>query len=148
MNRESPHGERRLLRILFPQPPRDPPFRRSVRIVLRTAHILTTGVLLGGHVFDVAPPALELWLWLSVISGLLLFATDLHATFVTFFELHGLAVLLKLVLLALVPLFWEHRVWLLVITLIIGGISSHMPGRWRHKLLILPGRFGAYQRRD
>jgi len=140
--------QRRCSRIFFPQPPRDPRFGRGVRIALRTAHILTTGVLLGGHVFAVASPALELWLWLSVLSGLLLFATDLHATFVTLFELHGLAVLVKLALLALVPVFWEHRVGLLVVILIIGGVSSHMPGRWRHTLILLRGRFAAYQRPD
>ncbi len=134
-------------RLLFPQPPRAPRPRRGLRIALRTAHILTAGVLLGGHVFAVPTAALEPWLWLAVVSGVLLFATDLYASFVVLFELHGLAVLLKLILLALVPVFWEQRVALLIMMLIVGGIVSHLPGRWRHKLVVCRGRLEPYQRR-
>ncbi len=138
--------KRRLADVLFPQPHRDPPGRRGIRIALRTAHIFATGVLLGGHLFEVAPQALLPWLWASLASGLLLFATDLHASFVTFFELHGVAVLVKLGLLLLLPVLWDHRVEVLAIILVIGAVSSHMPGRWRHQLLLFRGRLAAYQR--
>ncbi len=136
----------RLWRALFPREPRGFPFRRSVRIALRTTHILTTGVLFGGYVFDVASSALEFWLWSSVVSGLLLFATDLFATLATLFELHGVAVIAKLALLACVPVFWDYRVSLLVLIFVIGGISSHMPSRFRHKLLMFEGRIVTVRR--
>ena len=42
----------------------------------------------------------------TVLSGLALLATDLHASLTVLFEVRGLGVLVKLVLLALVPVFW------------------------------------------
>ena len=122
--------------LLFPNVPREFPHRRTLRIALRTAHILATGVFLGGHFFAVDPDLLEPWLWFSVTSGLLLFATDLHASLITLFEVHGAMTLLKIALLMAVPLFWQHRVTLLITILCIGSISSHMPGRVRHRLLL------------
>ncbi len=86
-------------------------------------------------------------MWFSIISGLLLFATNLLASFTALFEVHGVMVILKTGLLAAVPLFWNHRVALLIIILVIGGISSHMPGRYRHKLLLYPTRLAPYQQR-
>ncbi len=132
---------------MFPAVPRAFPFRRGVRIALRTAHIFTSGVLLGGYIFDEPATVLEPWLWSSVITGLLLFAVDLYATLVILFELHAIAVIVKIILLALVFVVWEHRVSLLTIILVVGAITSHMPGRFRHKLIFFRTRFAEYQRR-
>ncbi|MCB1756085.1 MAG: hypothetical protein KDJ38_11210 [Gammaproteobacteria bacterium] len=122
--------------LLFPEEPRTFPFRRTVRTLLRTLHILAIGTLLGGHIFEQPVELLEPWLWASVISGLLLLATDMHASFEVFFQVHGLVVLLKVALLMLVPVFWEQRVWILIAVLVIGSVSSHMPGRFRHYRLL------------
>ncbi len=132
---------------LFPTVPRVFPFRRGVRIALRTAHIFTSGVLLGGYIFNEPAAVLEPWLWAAVISGLLLFATDLFATLVILFELHAIAVVVKIILLALAFVVWDYRVSLLIITLVVGTITSHMPGRFRHKLVFFRSRFAEYQRR-
>ncbi len=135
-----------LVHVLFPVSPRVFPFRRGIRIALRTAHIFTSGVLLGGYIFHEPASVLEPWLWWSVITGLLLFALDLFATLVLMFELHAVAVLAKIILLAIVPVAWDHRVPLLVIILVIGGISSHMPARFRHRLVFFRSRFADYWR--
>ncbi len=132
---------------LFPTVPRVFPFRRGVRIALRTAHIFTSGVLLGGYIFNEPITMLEPWLWSTVITGLLLFAIDLYATLVILFELHAVAVLVKIILLALVFVVWEHRVSLLIIILIIGAVTSHMPARFRHELVFFRTRFAKYPRR-
>lgn len=137
----------RVFKLLFPLRPRQFPHRRAACIVLRTAHIMATGIFLGGHVLGVTSAPLEPWLWLSVISGLLLFAIDLHASFVALFEVHGIVVMVKILLLLTLPLFWQHRVALLIVILVIGSISSHMPGRYRHKLLLYSTRLAPYQRR-
>jgi hypothetical protein len=134
-------------RTLFPTSPREFSHRRSVRIALRTTHILATGVFLGGHIFGADAGRIEPWLWFSIISGLLLFATDLHASFTTLFEVHGVMVILKILLLIAVPMFWEYRVELLITILVIGSISSHMPGRYRHRLVLFSDRLAPYQRR-
>jgi hypothetical protein len=44
----------------------------------------------------------------------------------------GIAVLVKLVLLALVPVFWAHRVPILVVVVIVASVGAHMPSRFRH----------------
>ncbi len=68
-------------------------------------------------------------------------ATDLHASVAVLCEARGIAVIAKVVLLLLIPVFWEVRVPLLVIILLIGAVSSHMPKRMRHRVLIFPNRF-------
>ncbi len=132
---------------LVPRVPRDFPLRRGVRIALRTAHIFSAGTLLAGYIFDQPASVLEPWLLGTVISGLLLLATDLHASFAVFFEVRGLGVLAKLVLLALVPLFWDARIWLLIAALVIGAVTSHMPRKYRHKVMLFRDRIVPDQRR-
>lgn len=127
----------RLLTILFPDKPRYLPFRITIRIFFRSLHILSIGVLLGGHVFNQPTAILEPWLWASVITGSIILLTDLHSSFAILFELRGIAILLKITLLLLIPVFWEQRVAILVVILFIGAISSHLPKRYRHRLFIL-----------
>jgi len=144
--RDNPFPRSRLAALLFPSEPRDLPLRRALRTLLRTAHILATGVLLGGHIFDLPAPLLMPWLWAGVCSGLALLATDLHATFAILFEVRGLLVLLKLALVLAVPLWWEGRVWLLCGASVLGGIGSHMPGRMRYHLWALRTRLTSDRR--
>ena len=79
-----------------PPEPRSFPFRRGLRTLLRALHILTTGVLLGGHVFDQPQELLTPWLWGSIVTGLVLFATDLYASCAVLLEARGVAVFVKI----------------------------------------------------
>ncbi len=132
---------------LFPRVPRDFTFRRGVRIGLRALHIFTAGTLLAGYIFDQPVAVLELWLFGTVISGFLLLATDLHASLAVLLEVRGLAVFAKLVLMALVPVFWDARVSLLFAALVIGAVTSHMPGKYRHKVILFRDHIVPDQRR-
>ena len=96
---------------------------------------MTTGVLLGGHIFHHPVPVLEPWLWIAILSGLAILLTDIYSSFAVLFEIRGLVVLVKIMLLCLIPFFWEQRIFILVLILFIGATSSHMPKRYRHKLL-------------
>lgn len=115
-------------------------------MALRTLHIFATGVLVGGHIFGQSKEELFGWLVGSVTSGLILLATDLHATFAFLLQVRGLLVLLKVVLTAMVLVFWEARVPLLIATLTLGAAGSHMPGSLRHRLILGQGRFIGDQR--
>ncbi len=137
----------KIVSALIPRVPRDFPLRRAVRTALRAVHIFAGGTLLGGYIFDQPVTALEPWLLATVVSGLLLLATDLHASVAVLFEIRGLGVLLKLVLLALVPVFWDARIALLLTALAIGAVTSHMPGQYRHKVLLFRDRIVPDQRR-
>ena len=125
----------RTFRTLFPNQPRSFPYRRAVLSILRALHILTTGILLGGHIFNQPEQLIEPWLYLAVFSGLAIFATDLHASVAVLFELRGLLLLSKIILLLSIPLFWHLRIPILITVLFIGAIGSHMPKHWRHKVI-------------
>ena len=131
----------------FPSDPRSFPFRRGIRTILRALHILATGILLGGHVFNQPSEILMVWLWASIISGFLLFATDLYASCAVVFEVRGIVVFFKLFLLLLVPVMWDFRVSLLITILIIGAISSHLPRPYRHRLLFFKDSLVVDERR-
>jgi hypothetical protein len=137
----------RIAFALFPRVPRDFAFRRGVRIGLRALHIFTAGTLLAGYIFNQPAAVLEPWLFATVISGFFLLATDLHASLAVLCELRGLIVFAKLALMALVPLFWDARVLLLLIAFVIGVVGSHMPGQYRHKVLFLRDRIVSDERR-
>ncbi len=51
-------------------------------------------------------------------------------------QLRGVATLAKILLMAAVAVCWTCSVWLLTTAIIIGGVSSHMPGRYRYYSLV------------
>jgi len=130
----------RIKDTLFPNTPRDFPFRRTVRIGLRALHILTAGTLIGGHIFAQPTESLLPWLLGAIVTGSLLLLTDLHASCAFLLEARGVAVVAKLIVLGLVAIFPDHAVVLLVSVLLIGAISSHLPKRYRHRVLLFRDR--------
>ncbi len=133
-------------RLLFPEPARALPGERWVRITLRTAHILSSGILLGGHVFGIAEQRLLVWLWLSIGTGGAFIAVELYNSCIWLLEVRGQLVIAKMLLLCLVPFFWEQRVWLIMLVLVIGSVSSHMPGRFRYYSFVYGGVTGVDKR--
>ncbi len=105
-------------------------------VLLRTAHLATFAALLGGHVFDVDPVRLTPWLVATAISGAGLMALELLSSVAWLGTAKGLAVLVKLALLATVPVFWEHRVVILFAIVILSGVTSHMPRQFRHHQVV------------
>ena len=126
----------RWYRVLFPDPPRPLPYARALSIALRTLHIATVGILLGGHAFEVPAVRLLPWLSLSIISGAGLIGLELYSSCKWLYQGKGVLVLLKLLLIAAVAVFWEQRLWLLLAALVLGSVGSHMPGRFRYYSII------------
>lgn len=118
--------------VLFPDPPRRVPAHRWLGITFRTAHLITFGTLLGGHVFEVDPSRLLPLLYWTIVTGAGLMAMELASTCAWLFMGKGIAVLGKLLLLSMIPLFWQHRVWILLVVVVIASVGSHMPSRFRH----------------
>jgi hypothetical protein len=122
--------------VLFPAEPRRLPHGRWWNIAARTVHLAATGTLLGGHVFAVAPDRLWPFLWIAIASGALLILIELYPSGHWLHQGCALAVYAKLGLLGLVPLFWEHRVPLLLATVALASVGSHAP-RWiRHYSIV------------
>ena len=101
-------------------------------IGLRTGHIAAMGVLVGGHAFDVQPGRLALALAATLLSGVALALSEAGPHLLWFHQLRGLLTLAKLVLIAMIPLFWTHRFAILLVVVAIASIGSHMPGRFRY----------------
>lgn len=112
------------------------PARRLLNVALRTAHLMTFGALLGGHLFDIEHSRLFPFLVATILSGAGLMALEMASTCAWLFMGKGLAVVAKLLLLASIPLLWEHRVVLLLLTVALASVGAHMPARFRHYSLL------------
>ena len=120
--------------LLLPEEPRDFPGRRMTRSILRTVHILGGGVLIGAYLFQQPQDVIQPWYITATLSGLLLFLTDLHASFAVLFEWRGLSIFSKIGLLLLLPLMPGFEIAILVLILTIGSLSSHLSRKFRHRL--------------
>jgi hypothetical protein len=105
---------------------------RIVRTALRTAHLISFAALFGGHVYAVSAQALRPALWATVLSGGVLTAVEIYRTPAWPLQVRGVATFAKVLLVAAVAVYWEARVALLTTAIVIGGVVSHMPGRYRY----------------
>lgn len=105
---------------------------RALNIALRTAHIASMAVLVGGMAFDIEPERLRLSLWLTVGTGAALAAVEAGPRFLWFHQGSGVLTLAKVGLLCLVPFAGGYRLPLLLAVIVVGSVGSHMPGRYRH----------------
>ena len=118
--------------LFSPSPQRNFKGQRWVRISLRTAHLIGMAFLVGGTAQGHAPADQPAALWATLVSGLLFIAIEVFNTGVWLVQLSGLAVMAKVLLLAAAVAAPGSGVTLLVIAIVIGGISSHMPGKYRY----------------
>ncbi len=121
-----------LHRLVTPGQERDLPHRRAWNIAFRTAHLAATGILLGGHAFDVAEGRLRIALYASIATGLSLVVVEAYPGLRWFYQGRGAMVLTKLALLCTIPFFWAYRVPILLAVLAIASVGSHMPSRFRY----------------
>lgn len=113
-----------------------PPLFRWLGIALRAAHLVCV-ILLGAALLNGTPAGAAVAAVLA--TGFALFALDTVNYPKHLFELSGVAVLVKLGLVALmgvdeglrVPLFWAVVVW--------SGVFSHAPASLRHLRLTREG---------
>lgn len=123
-----------LHRLVFPRHFRSLPQRRLVLNVLRSIHIICFSILLGGFYFDQAISQLNLWALSVLLSGVGLFLVDLYGSAIVLFEVRGLTVLIKIMLLLIaLPLAPADQFKLLIIVVIISSFVSHSPRWLRHK---------------
>lgn len=122
--------------VLFPETPRHVPCERGINIALRTAHLMTSGLLLGGHAFDVPADRLLLLLYLTIASGAGLILLELYSSCRWIYLGKGVMILLKLALLIAAGLWWEQRVLFLLLVVAVGSVGSHMPARFRYYSLL------------
>lgn len=119
---------------------------RTLRTTLRTAHLLAFGALYGGHVYSISGQRLWPALLATVATGAALMALEIYRTPIWLNQIRGVATLVKIGLVAAVAVYWDARLWLLTAAVIIGGVVSHMPGRYRYYSLIYGRPVGEQER--
>ena len=105
---------------------------RWLNISFRTAHIGFMAVLFGGHAFDMETERLMLVLWMTIGTGAVLIALESGAKLLWFHQGRGLMTMGKLLLICSVPLFWDYRVSILAVVIVIASVGSHMTGKLRY----------------
>jgi hypothetical protein len=108
------------------------PYARGWNIAWRTAHIGVSGVLVGGHVFDLPREDLLPWLYATGLTGAVLVFLEAFPRVAWFHQGRGLMVMAKLALLLAIPWLWSYRVALLAAVIILASVGSHMPARFRY----------------
>jgi hypothetical protein len=105
---------------------------RVVKVTARTVHIVAMALVFGGVAYAVPARLLVLPLAFTVASGLLLFGLDLWKSGACLHQGSGVAVLLKLALLALGQSFPAARFECYLAATSVASIGAHMPKSWRH----------------
>ncbi len=105
---------------------------RALRTTLRALHVLAFGAYYGGHVFAVDPEALTPALLAVVATGTAFAAFEIARAPAWVHQLRGVCTYLKLVLLVLAGVFWEQRIILLTLIVILGVVVSHAPSGFRY----------------
>ena len=123
-------------RLFFPDPPRDFPGRRGLKIVLRGLHVVCVALFTGAVAFEASAGDRSFWLWATVASGVLILALDLHETAAFVVQVRGLVVGAKILALGTLHMLPDQQaVWLLGVVIVISVVSSHAPGSIRHRVL-------------
>lgn len=113
------------------------PHARAWNIAARTAHIAATGVLVGGHAFNVPRDDLYPILWLAIITGAALIFLEAFSVRLRWLaQGRGLMVVVKLVLLLFIPLAWSLRLPILLAVIVLASVGSHMPARFRYYSIV------------
>ena len=105
---------------------------RVYKLLARTVHLIAIAGLVGGHMFGAPLASLRLLLYLSIVTGLAMCALEAYPNRRFFYEGWALLLWLKLVVLMLVPVFWNVSTPILIVVLVIASIGSHMPRALRH----------------
>ncbi|CAA6804172.1 MAG: Unknown protein [uncultured Thiotrichaceae bacterium] len=127
--------------LLFPHEYRVFPHQRTVANVLRAMHILCFSILVGGLFFDQPYEFLFPWTMAVIMSGLSLFAIDLFSSCIALFEIRGVAIVIKVLLLLFIPL-TEGGLQLLILFMVVifASLISHASRSIRH-FNIMPTSF-------
>ncbi len=112
--------------------PAKPGYQRAIEVGLRSVHIVSMGLVLGGIAGGGTHETLQGPIFATVGSGLLLLATSMRWGCLRFADGSGAALLAKLALLGLGNVFDGARLQLYVAATVVTSIGSHMPSGWRH----------------
>lgn len=105
---------------------------RVYKLLARTVHLVAIAGLVGGHMFGAPLAPLRPLLYLSIITGAAMCALEAYPNRRFFYEGWAVLLWLKLVVLMLVPVFWNARRPIFIVVVVIASVGSHLPRALRH----------------
>jgi hypothetical protein len=119
-------------RVIFPRESRDFAGKRYISIGLRTLHLMGIAGFAGFFLF-----ALPIEIWrpfaiLAVSSGIALIGVEIFSDGIWLLQLRGLAVILKLLILAMCFTFPDLALFGFFIIIALSGFFSHAPAKIRY----------------
>jgi len=121
--------------------------RRWLTVLLRSMHIVTTAIVLGGVFLGAKHGEIYVAIWAAILSGFLMLFADIYKSPRILVQGSGLFSLLKLAFLGtgffMLP---GHRFYWYMGATIIASVGSHMPKAVRHFDLLewLKNRLGQH----
>lgn len=104
--------------------------QRAVRITARTVHIAAIAVWIGSYVYDGDS---GLWPIVAAITGFVIVASDVFKYGLDYFRyMLSWAIALKLIIITVAHFWIPLRPFALGVSLVIGSLISHAPGKIRH----------------
>jgi len=108
------------------------PCARGIQVVLRSIHIASMALVLGGLAHGGTYETLRISIYVTILSGIFLFLVDLSRGCLVITQGSGMAAFLKLLLLGLGNMFPESRLHYYLAATFVASVGSHMSGNWRH----------------
>jgi hypothetical protein len=124
---------RDMMAWLFPIKKRIIPGKRWISILSRTLHLVGICGLAGAYLYHQPIESWQLFLYLTVVSGLVMSGLEIYTDGIWLLQLRGTAIGIKLLLLSTMIWWFEQpnsSIYFLVI--IISGVVSHAPGKVRY----------------
>ncbi|MCW8945711.1 MAG: hypothetical protein OQL27_13135 [Sedimenticola sp.] len=116
----------------FPQESRFLPGQRWLNVLFRTTHLVGLGGLGAGFLYPAVDQSWQLYLYLTLISGVGLTLISIYSNGIWLIQLRGQVVFLKLLLLALMEPFPEMKAELFILIILLSGWIAHAPARVRY----------------
>lgn len=130
--------QKKLTATLFPSQAREFPGQRWVNISLRCLHLVGVAGVAGGFLFALSSESWLAYWHLTLASGVALMLIYIWSSAVWLFELKGMAIALKIMLLVLALVFPAMRAEAFIAIIVISGLIAHAPARVRSRRWLEP----------
>jgi len=118
--------------LVFPEQSRGFKGKRWVDVILRTIHLVGLLGIAGGILFQAPESQWYIYFLTTILSGIAMISISIWSNGKWMLQNRGLAIIVKFSLLLLIPTFPNLALQILIIVVIISGISSHAPARFRY----------------
>ncbi len=112
------------------------PGKRTLKVGLRTLHLVSIAGVAGGVLFSQAQSSWQLYWYLALASGAAMMTLDFASNFIWCVQVRGIVIYIKLILLSLLGWHPEYDKVLVITMIIISGIISHASGDVRYYSVI------------